>query len=157
MNPRGAPPFALLIALLALGCPKSRSSADQGPSSEAAPSGPIAPLRWRSFPRTPEPQPPAMKQAGALWTTATQAHARGELETSADRFLELAKTLNSKSAPHGPTFAATRCIAYENAAQALLSTKNAELRARFLALQDPACAHSLEGARRKLRKAQAAP
>ncbi len=113
-------------------------------------------LTWRQgIPLIPHPlpAPPSYQKAIATWHTATVAFSHGNYPVAADRFVAVAALL--KTADVGTstpaldnTRRAARCMAYQNAAVAWQGAAETAVEQRLeqAAVDDPACAHSIERA-----------
>ena len=145
-----------LLALLALtaGCPNGTGTTptDAGEPLDAGPP-PKVRLSWRtSLPLLTgiAPEPAAYAEAKTTWRTATTALSRGDLDASAEGFLRVADQLRiGDENPYARTFAAGRCMAYENAAAVWAALERFEVAVDRLgprATQDPSCRASIQDA-----------
>jgi hypothetical protein len=157
----------LIVALWTVACAET-SSETSTPSSNAVTTAPVAekqaPVRlppWRghgALPLLPAGSgvPPAYAAAVRSWHTATVAWSQGDALLAGEGYWEAARHLaGGDPEPIARTFAAGRCLAYENAARAYAAAgRSVEVQARLTALSDPACTHSIAGALERLEHTQ---
>jgi hypothetical protein len=151
----------LIVALWAVACAETSS---ETPTSNVVMTAPAAekqaPARlppWRghrALPRLPGTVPPAYAAAVRSWHTATVAWSQGDAALAAERYWEAAGHLaGGEPEPIARTFAAGRCLAYENAARAYAAAgRSAEVQVKLTAVSDPACTHSIAGALERLKQ-----
>lgn len=150
----------VLVLLATVACKASSTTDDETPAAQVRDAGPVAKpiaLPWRrGLPilTNTAPVPPAYAPALTAYRTATTAIAHGDLAGGATQLFAIAETLRLEDAhPHAKTFAATRCILYENAAAAYKAAKAREAAEKALAdleKSDPACAASIAKLRTRL-------
>lgn len=116
----------------------------------------------RALPLLPSTKAPPAAYASAIarWETATTAYERGEAEAAARAFLSAADALDTEEPEAlARTFAAGRCLAYENAARAF-SAGRAFARGKDVLEEkrkaDPACRHSITAALERVHRAHLA-
>jgi hypothetical protein len=151
-HPRGMRGSHRLGALLLAGAAACSAREAPEPIPSAPPPG--AKLRWvRAFPQLigTATAPPPYVDARQHWQTATVAFSRGDLEGSAQNFLDLAETLRRTTLAypaHAGAFRAARCLAYENVG-AIYRAAEAERGAALLRkarVEDPDCAETISRA-----------
>lgn len=115
------------------------------------------------LPSLPSGSPPEYVTATKRWRTATAAYAKGDATGAAEAFLGAAEALDptdrARPEPLARTFAAARCLAYENAARAFAAGgayARAKDRLEAKQKQDLACRHSIAGALTRVHRAHLA-
>jgi hypothetical protein len=98
----------------------------------------------------PGPAPEQYLAAVRAWRTATTAWSKNDAARAGDSFFEAAQHLiGGHPEPIARTFAAGRCLSYENAARAWAAAgrwDDAQEKLTSASAADPECAHSIAGA-----------